>query len=230
MQTWGTRLFLIPALVALHSGAQTLTSYTTLGQPGDTYNTSSGWLVNGSANPPQPYVGEAFAFTATASGYLNQLNLAISAGNANLASDLANISIALNNSANLPGTRLESFLNVPSPGQFGAQNPITSLTSIVNPLLQSGSTYWLCVEPALPTAAIVVNQNSLGVLAPQAQEFSPSAWIARGNKITFAFAVEVSQVPEPSTCALAAVGIGVLIRPLARRRHCSCCKPRETKA
>ena len=208
MRTLGKCLFLITALVGLHSSAQTLTSYTTFGEPGDTYNTGGGWLVNGSANPPQPYVGEAFAFTATVSGSLNRLRLAISGGNGNL----ANISIAVNNGGNLPGTRLESFLNVFCTGTFGLNNPLTSLTSSVNPFLQSGSTYWLCVEPATSTAALIVNQNSLGLLAPQAQEFSPSAWIARPNRSTFAFDVEVSQVPEPSTSALAALGIPFLIR------------------
>jgi hypothetical protein len=223
-------LILIPALVALHSGAQTLTSYTTFGEPGDTYNTSSGWLVNGSADPPEPYVEEAFAFTPTASGYLCQLNLAICAGNGNLASDLANIFIAANNSQNLPGATLASFLNVPCTGAFGAGNPITSLTSSVNPLLRSGATYWLYVQAALPNADITVNQNSLGVLADQAQAFSPSAWGGKGDKTTFAFDVEVSVVPEPSTTALAALGISVLIRPLARGFHFNFCKPRKTRA
>ena len=225
MRTLGRFLFLIPALVAFHSGAQTFTSYTTLGEPGDTYNTGSGWLVDGTANPPQPFVGEAFAFTVTVSGNLNQLKLALSAGNGNLASDLANIFIAVNSGANLPGTTLENFLNVPCPGPFGANNPIISLTSIVNPFLQSGHTYWFGVVAALPSAVITVNQNSLGVLAPQAQEFSPSAWIARGNKSTFAFDVEVS-VPEPSTTVLAVLGIAVLLRPPVRRFHFSFCKSR----
>jgi hypothetical protein len=229
MRTLGRLLFLIPALVAFHSGAQTFTSYTTLGEPGDTYNTGSGWLVDGTANPPQPFVGEAFAFTATASGNLNQVKLALSAGNGNLASDLANIFITVNNGANLPGTVLESFLNVPCPGPFGANNPITSLASSVNPFLQSGHTYWLYVLAALPSAVITVNQNNQGVLAPQAQEFSPSAWIARGSKSTFAFDVEVS-VPEPSTTVLAVLDIAILLRPLARRFHFNFCQPRKTKA
>jgi hypothetical protein len=230
MRTLRRLLFLIPALVALHSGAQTFTSYTTLGEPGGTYNTSSGWLVNGSANPPEPYVGEAFAFTATTSGYLSQVYLAIGAGNGNLASDLANIFITANNGANLPGTTLESFLNVPCPGQFGGDIPLASLTSIVNPFLQSGQTYWLCVTPALSTADIVVNQNSLSVLARQAQEFSPSAWGAEGNRSSFAFDVEVSPVPEPTTTMLAALGIPVLLRPLAHRFDPNFCKPRKAKA
>ena len=175
--------------------------------------------------PPQPFVGEAFAFTVTVSGNLKQLKLALSAGNGNLASDLANIFIAANNGANLPGTTLESFLNVPCPGPFGVNNPLTLLTSSVNPFLQSGHTYWFGVVAALPSAVITVNQNSLGVLAPQAQEFSPSAWIARGNKSTFAFDVEVS-VPEPSTTVLAVLGIAVLLRPPVRRFHFSFCKSR----
>ena len=218
MRTLGKRLFLIPALVALHSGAQTLTSYTTFGEPGDTYNPSSGWLVNGALNPPEPYVGEAFAFTATASGYLNQLNLALSAGNGNLASDLANIYIALNRARTFPAPPWRSLAMFPVPTNL-ARPPITSLTSIVNPFLQSGDAYWLCVRPALSSADVVVDENSLGVLASQAQAFSPpSVWDAEGNRTTFAFAVEVSEVPEASTTALAALGIPVLIRPLARFR------------
>src|SRR5579859_729727 len=103
MRTLAKCLFAIPALVALHSAAQTLTTYSTLGGAGNIYNPNSGWLVNGSANPPEPYVGEAFAFTPTVSGYLAQIDIAISAGNGNLASDLANINLAANSGVlNLP--------------------------------------------------------------------------------------------------------------------------------
>jgi hypothetical protein len=216
MRTLAKRLFLIPALVALHSGAQSFSTYSTLGEPGDTYNFSSGWLVDGTANPPQPYVGEAFKFTATASGFLSQLNPAISAGNGNVANDLANIFISANNGLNVPGATLETFLNVSCPGPFGVNNPITSLASSHNPLLQAGGSYWLCVEAALPNAVITVNQNSLGILAEQAQDFSPEAWGLKGNRTTFAFDVEVTAVPEPSTTALAALGLAFLIRPPAR--------------
>jgi hypothetical protein len=110
-------LFLIPALVALNSSAQTVTTYSTLGGSGSPYNAETGWLVNGSANLPEPYVGEAFAFTPTVSGYLSQIDLAISAGNTNLASDVANVILAGNNNVvNLPFGVLERFLNVPATG------------------------------------------------------------------------------------------------------------------
>ncbi len=217
MRTLAKCLFLIPALAALHSAAQTLTTYSTLGEPGDTYNLNSGWLVNGSANPPEPYVGEAFAFTPSVSGYLTQLDVVISAGNGNLASDLANVILAANNNVvNLPFGVLERFLNVPATGQLPYNNPITTLSSSAQPFLQAGNTYWLEVEPANSTADIVVNQNSLGLLASQAQEFSASSWGAAGNRTTFAFDVQVTPVPEPSTTALVALGIALLICPLAR--------------
>jgi hypothetical protein len=68
------------------------------------------------------------------------------------------------------------------------------------------------------------------VLARQAQEFSPSAWGAEGNRSSFAFDVEVSPVPEPTTTMLAALGIPVLLRPLAHRFDPNFCKPRKAKA
>ena len=213
MGTFGKRFLLISALIALPVSTQALITYNTLGEPGDTYNTLAGWLVNGNLNPPQPFVGEAFAFVPTTSGNLNLLNLAISADSGNL----ANISIAANSGGNLPGTHLESFLNVSAPGPFGVSNPVTSLTSTVHPFLQAGQTYWLTVEPASPTAAIIVNQNSQGLLAPQAQEFSPSGWIAKGNKTTFGFSVDVLEVPEPSTVALTALVTPVVIPSFWRR-------------
>ena len=204
---------LISVLIALPASTQALITYNTFGEPGDAYNTGGGWLVNGSANPPQPFVGEAFAFIPTTSGNLNLLNLAISAGSGNL----ANISIAANSGGNLPGAHLENFLNVPSPGPFGLNNPVTSLSSTIHPFLQAGQTYWVAVEPASPTASITVNQNNQGLLAPQAQEFSPSAWLAKGNKTTFAFSVDVIEVPEPSATALTVLIIPVLIRSFLRR-------------
>jgi hypothetical protein len=201
-------LFVVVALIAFHAGAQPITSYSTFG-PGNSYSNSAGWLVNGSANPPQPYVAEAFSFTPTASGFLSQLNLAICAGNTNLASDRANIFIAANSGQNLPGLTLESFLNVPCTGTFGLDNPLLSLNSSVQPYLQSGGTYWLWVQAATPQAAIIVNQNNIGLLAPQAQSFSPSSWSARGSKSTFGFDVVV--VPEPSLGAIAVLGLAVII-------------------
>ena len=214
MKTFGRFLILTAALLSIHSSAQIVTTYSSLGEPGDTYATGNGWLVNGSANPPQPYVGETFAFTPTVSGRLSQVRVAIGADQ-NLATDLANILIAADGGRGLPGPTLESFLNVSCPGFFGAQNPLVSLTSVVNPNLQAGGTYWICVMPALPTAAVTVNQNNQGLQALQAQVFS-SGWYARGNKTTFAFDVAVA-VPEPSATAVLVAGLCLLLSPLARR-------------
>ena len=204
--TIAKKLFIVVALIAGSVEVEALTVYSTLGQPGDVYSYGNGWLVNGSANPPQPYVGEAFAFTPTGSGTLSSISLGLSAGNANIANDLANISIASNTAGNLPGSALETFLNVQPNGQFGVEKPVITLNSATTPFLQAGVTYWLWVRPANSTAAIVVNQNSLGLQSSQAQEFSPSAWLARGSKTTFAFSVDVVSVPEPSVVGFLSFG------------------------
>jgi hypothetical protein len=57
-----------------------------------------------------------------------------------------------------------------------------------------------------------MNQNNLGVLASQAQEFAHSSWNAAGNGVTFAFDIQVTVVPEPSTIALTALGVALLAR------------------
>lgn len=201
----------MPALVALQVSAQNIvtytTTYSTLGEPGDTYNANAGWLVNGSASPPQPYVGEAFSFTPTVSGYLGQIDLVLSAVNSTPASDFANISLTGNNNVTgLPFGLLERFHNVGATGPFGLNNPLTTLDSSAHPFLQAGNTYWLEVEPATTTSSIVVNVNSLGLTGNQCQEFAFSSWGASGNQSSFAFDVEVTPVPEPGMVSLFVLG------------------------
>lgn len=228
MRAWAKSLFLIPALVALQAGAQTYTTYNTFGEPGNIYDGGDAWLVNGGNDPPEPYVGEAVAFTPTVSGYLDQLSIAMSGGTA--ASALANVFIEPNSSQNLPtGTYLQSFLYVSTTAD---NNGILTLTSTKNPFLQAGDPYWLCVVPASGTTDIAVNQNSQGVQAVVAQSFSLGSWGKLGSNNTFAFDVEVEEtvVPEPSTAALAALGISVLSSPLSRRFYFNSRQPRKTKA
>ncbi len=211
-QSWGRILILIQALITLRCGAQTV-AYSTLGPLDNLYNASGGWLVNGSSNPPEPYVAEASQFVPTASGYLTEVDLALSAGNDNLSADIANVYVTANNSQNLPGTILDSYLNVPCMGTFGEDNPLTSLMSTANPYLQSGQTYWLLIRPATTTADISVNENSQGILTTH--DVYTSEWYQEGAQTTFAFDVE-STAPEPSALGLFAAG-GALVLGYCRR-------------
>jgi hypothetical protein len=200
-------LIALGTCIAIHIEAQPAITYSTFG-PGDRYNISAGWLVNGSANPPQPYVAEAFAFTPSTSGFLTQIRLAIGANAGNTANDLVNIFIAASGSQNLPGLTLDRFVNVPCTNMFGVDNPLLSLTSTNQPFLQSGTTYWLWVQAALPQTSLVVNENDQGIMASAAQSFSPGSWSAKGSRTTFAF--DVTVVPEPCSGAIAAIGVGLL--------------------
>ena len=219
MRTFERCLLPILGALALQCDAQSVISYSTFGPPGDAFDHSSGWLVNGSANPPQPYVGEAFTFAPIVSGFFSELDIVIRprTSQSDLAAAHANISLSVNGNGNVPGARLETFPNIPSTYPLGPVIPITSLNSSRRPWLQAGSSYWLIVEPTFPSTEITVFNNSMGVMANQAQSFSPNGWIARGSKTTFAFTVVVTQVPEPRTSALASLAILALGLRLVRR-------------
>lgn len=210
MKTWAkihcSILFLIGLQAQAQPGSNTV-AYSTFDSSGG-YNVNSGWLVDGTANPPQPYVAEAFQFRPAVSGYLAQIDLAIATDHS---SDLANIYVAAN-SVNIPGKTLESFMNVTVAGPFGFNNPVTTLSSVLQPYLTAGTTYWLWVQAATPQSVLTVNQNDIGVNGVQAQSFSVNSWTVRGLQSAFAYDIEVSSVPEPSTAVLALLGISALIR------------------
>lgn len=209
-------ILLTAALAAFHASGQSVVAFSTLGPHSAPFNFSGGFQINGSANPPQPYIGDAFPFTPTVSGDLSQLQIAIGAGNSDMADDLVNISISANGNGNLPGAPLETFFDVSSPGQFGVNQALTTLSSVGTPYLQAGTTYWLAVEPSLPDSDVLVNLASSGRLAPQAQELAPGAWAANANLPIFAFAIQTNAVPESSSIALVILGglpfIGRLLR------------------
>lgn len=216
-----TKLLLIPALCALSAQAQSnsVTAYNTFGANFD-YNASSGWLVDGTANPPQPYVAEGYWFIPTASGYLSQIDLAICADNGNTSVNDANIYLAANH-INVPGTTLESFLNVPIGGYFGENNPVLTLSSILQPYITAGTPYWIWVQAATPQAVLTVNENDTGISTPQAQSFAVNSWQDNGLRTSFAFDVDVTSVPEPASLGLMLGGIVAttsFLRSSRRRR------------
>jgi hypothetical protein len=220
MNTSGERFLLIAALMALCSGGQASTVYSSLGEPGDLYDQSAGYIIDGGVSGSSlTFSGVAFAFTAGGSGYLNQIRLAVCRSSvASTSTNLAKISINLDNGHNLPGTALETYLNVSCPGTFGSKNPLASVTSTTSPLLQAGVTYWLCVEPSVPSSALNWDFNSLGLNALCAGDGFPSAWHVAGTHTTGAFDVQVTPVPEPATVSLMALGILALSSRLERCR------------
>ena len=116
-------------------------------------------------------------------------------------SGLSNFSIAQDNGSGIPGAILENFANV-----LNADGLLT-LTSIVQPLLQAGTTYWLCDEPTADNSSNGWYYNNQGQANGFAFERSQGGWSAISSPApnSGVFRVSVTPVPEPSAMALAAL-------------------------
>ena len=175
--------------------------------PGNTYVNYAYWGVHG-ASLPGGFVGHAESFVPTLSGNLGTLQVAIvqvSGGDG-----LANFFVAADNGGT-PGIMLESFMNVVAPAS-GSSSFLVTMNSITQPLLQGGTTYWLCLEPADDTTAIGWFANSQGYVGEYAQESPPGAWAAA--PVTFGangvFDVSVTPVPEPALAGLLFLAVSCL--------------------
>lgn len=85
------------------------------------------------------YRGQAEWFVPTGSGHLNLVDLAMQGKGP------INVTVAEDKNG-LPGTPVESFLNIPG-SHFGKAGHCL-LISATHPVLNVGIKYWLCVEPA----------------------------------------------------------------------------------
>ena len=188
----------IPVVVANSFGA------------GNTYLTTVGWGVEGTASAAR-YRGQAEWFVPGTSGTLSTIQLAMFRSGG---SGRSNFYITQDNGG-IPGTILESYLNVLSPGG------LLTLNSLAQPLLQSGLEYWICAEPADGTTVSGWYENNQGQANGFAFERSEWGWSAIGSPAppSGVFRVTVNSVPEQTSSALLlllATGCGWIIR----RRWC----------
>ena len=179
--------------------------------PGNSYNTQVSAGIWGAS---YGYNGVAFPFTPANSGYLDTVELAVCQYKG---SGRANFFVAQSNSQYpYPDTIMESYLNVYCPGTYGQYNPPLVLTSGSQPLLQAGTMYFVCAEPADSTSVVAWNENNLGLNGLVALEDAPWSW-GWSTEPTSAFQVTVIPVPEPATSALALAGMGLLLGHLSRK-------------
>jgi|GEM_PF-1344263 len=172
--------------------------------PGNTYLTTVGWGVEG-ASTSAGYRGQAEWFVPGVSGNLSSIQLALFRSSG---SGRSNIYLAQDNGG-IPGTILESFLNVLSPGG------VLTLNSTAQSLLQAGNEYWLCAEPADSTTVSGWYYNNQSQANGFAYERSQWGWTAFGPPpavpASGVFRVSVTPVPEPSAVGLAGLGLGLLV-------------------
>ncbi len=170
---------------------------------GNSYNTHTLWGVSG-ASTSGGYRGQAQFFVPDTSGDLNSIELATYYVSG---SDLSNFYIAQDNGSGIPGTVLESWLNVAN------GNGLLTLSSSTQVSLQAGEEYWVCDEPATSTSDIAWYQNNQNISPGDAFDRSEWSWATIGGGVETAGVFSVALVPEPSTFALLLTGLVFLGGP-----------------
>jgi hypothetical protein len=157
--------------------------------PGDTFINNGGEAIGvlGSFGVKTA----AMPFTSDANCTLDQVELA-----ASLVSGANELDALLTNTVNgLPGSVLESYQFIGAMGLFATPNiPILSVNSLLHPLLQAGSEYWLL---ATSNQASVVWNNSTDT-GVNAYRFDSDPWTTLNGSLG-AFRITATPVPEPST-------------------------------
>lgn len=205
---------LLLCLAASHPAAANVL-FTNLG-PGDSYNTNlfDGYVTANSANP----FSVATDFTATATGSLGTLLLPIS-------DDNGYVSLGLyTDSSGQPGTLLEGWTDISVP-TTRTDIPLLSVTSLLNPVLSIGITYWLVVTSPATISPIPPSSPALGWDASN-QVSTGGIWVgnfAFPTPLSQAFpdspapAIELEATPEPATWIMLACGLIVVVTMCAER-------------
>jgi hypothetical protein len=115
--------------------------FSTLG-PGDTYDTSTGWVFGVSPSDPLMVdidIANQFSFGGVTSYFLDTIELAVSKFNGTNELDVWLMSDA----AGEPDTIIEAFNFKDAMGDAGQNNPLLIGNSILRPVLSPGTNYWL---------------------------------------------------------------------------------------
>lgn len=168
-----------------------------------TYNTTSSYAVQGpTAFGEWQYVADEF--TPTVSGNLSSLTLPLS-----VSSPSNSLTIHLMTDANgIPGQTLESFA---WNGVSSASGSLATVNSTVQPMLTSGTDYWLALIPTGNNAGNWYwnSTSSTGIMADN----SLGLWSVNPNRVEGAFQLtgttinalgDPSFTPEPGSFALLA--------------------------
>ena len=181
--------------------------------PGDSYSTDLSVL------PDSSPLWEAVVFSAVSTANLVDILAPVGAGNGVMSFGL------YTDGGTQPGSLLESWADIPVTSTYGAA-PLTDLTSVLNPLLTAGTTYWFVASTT--DGPLWWDLSSTSDTQNNFESFNDSLWLG-----PFAdspgLALQVDSAPEPGTgvlLACSAIGVAAWRRNLRRRIKTSPAEPR----
>jgi hypothetical protein len=195
--------------------------------PGDSFGTTSGWVVGNRLTPFGSISLEiAAAFTPASDAVFTGADFAteLFGGPGDLT-----VALLVTGSSGTPDTALETFI-VPAP----MDPSLVRVQSALNPVLNALSEYWLDISSSSTAAvwldndhgargAIASNQNGQGFVLLTDFGGNPPvqpAFRVSGDPIGFMSTSAAADVPEPSTFILVVGGL-LLVRPARIMRNFS---------
>lgn len=167
--------------------------------PSDAYS-GTGWTVSGPSSLANTQQAVAAQFQPSDTAALSTIRVGAFwvSGTDAVTLDLAS------DSSGSPGSVIESFSLTPT-----SSLSILTATSLLNPVLSAGTTYWIMMLPGDATTWAAWNENTQGVLGVSFSSDGGSSWAFSSGFAAPVFDVSGS-VPEPSTSVLLLSGIGAL--------------------